>query len=174
MDTAMQTWDAIRSRRNVRTFEDRAIPEQDLRRIGEAAWRAPSSMNQQAWTFIVVTDRETLRELAGVWRHAEHVAGAAAAIALVTPEATDPDDRETYQYDLGQATMSIMLAAADLGIGSCHAAVDDQDLARRLLGVPDDRRVEWLISLGYPERPLTPIARPARRAIDDVVRYGGW
>ena len=171
----METWDAIRSRRNVRSFADRAIAEEDLRRIGEAAWRTPSSMNQQAWAFVIVTDRERLRELSRVWRYAEHVAGAAATIALVAPEAGDADARETFQYDLGQATMSIMLAAADVGIGSCHAAVDDQDLARRLLGVPDDHRVEWLVSLGYPQdRPLAPIARPERRPFDEVVRPGGW
>jgi nitroreductase len=171
----METWDAIRARRNVRSFDVRPIPEEDLRRIAEAAWRTPSSMNQQAWTFVVVTDHDTLGELSRVWSYADHVARAAAAIALVAPRNDDHDERETYQYDLGQATMSIMLAAADLGIGSCHAAVDDQDLARRLLGVPSDQRVEWLLSLGYPEdRPLAPIARPERRAIDEVVRYGRW
>jgi len=171
----METWDAIRARRNVRTFAERPIAEDELRRIAEAAWRTPSSMNQQAWTFVVVTDREALHALASVWRYAEHVAGSAATIALVAPATDDPETRETYQYDLGQATMSIMLAAADLGIGTCHAAVDDQALARRLLGVPDDQRVEWLVALGYPsDRPLTPVARPDRRAIDDVVRFGSW
>ncbi|HSL11746.1 MAG TPA: nitroreductase family protein [Actinomycetota bacterium] len=171
----METWDAIRARRNVRSFADRAISDDHLRRIAEAAWRTPSSMNQQAWTFVVVTDHDTLRRLGDVWRYAEHVAGSAATIAVVAPTTDDPDTRETYQYDLGQATMSVMLAAADLGVGSCHAAVADQDLARRLLGVPADHRVEWLISLGYPaDRPLTPIARPERRAFDEVVRFGAW
>jgi nitroreductase len=171
----VETWDAVRARRNVRSFSDRPIADDDIRRIVDAAWRTPSSMNQQAWTFVVVTDREALSALASVWRHAGHVAGSAATIALVAPAADDPETREIYQYDLGQATMSIMVAAADLGIGSCHAAVDDQDLARRLLGVPDDQRVEWLVALGYPkDRPLAPIARPERRTIDEVVRFGSW
>jgi nitroreductase len=171
----MEAWDAIRARRNVRSFDDRPIAEQDLARIAEAAWRSPSSTNQQAWTFVVVTERETLRELATVWRYAAHVADAAAAVALVTPRTDDADTRETYQYDLGQATMSIMLAAADLGIGSCHASVQDEPRARRILGIPDDQRVEWLISLGYPrERPLTPIARPDRRPLEEVVRRERW
>jgi nitroreductase len=52
----METWDAIRARRNVRSYEDRTIPDDDLDRILEAARRTPSSMNQQAWDFVVVTD----------------------------------------------------------------------------------------------------------------------
>jgi nitroreductase len=172
----METWDAIRARRNVRGFDrDRPIAPIDLDRILEAAWRTPSSMNQQAWTFVAVTDRDQLTELSTVWRYAEHVRGSAATIALVAPASEDPDTREVYQYDLGQATMSIMLAAGDLGIGSCHAAVGDQDLARRILGLPDDQRCEWLVSLGYPaDRPLAPIEAPDRRPIDEVVRRDRW
>lgn len=78
----METWDAIRLRRNVRAFDDRPIEPAALDRILEAARRAPSSMNQQAW------------------------------------------ERETALFDLGQAAMSLMLSAADQGIGSCHAAVE--------------------------------------------------
>ena len=71
--------------------------------------------------------------------------------------------------------MSVMLAAADLGIGSAHSAVADQELARRLLGFPEDRFCAWLISLGVPaDRPLQPIARPNRRPFTDVVHRGRW
>jgi nitroreductase len=171
----MDAWDVIRGRRNVREYEDRPIAEPDLERILEAARRTPSSMNQQAWDFVVVTERERLRELAGVWRYAEHVARSAATIAIVVPASVDADTRETYQYDAGQATMSIMLAAADLGIGSGHASVGDQDLARRLLDLPDDRECAWLVALGHPaDRPLSPIARPDRRPLDDVVHRERW
>lgn len=171
----METWEAIRARRNVRSFADRPIPPVDLDRILEAARRTPSSTNQQAWDFVVLTDRERLRDLSNVWRWARHVASSSATIALVMPASTSADERETYQYDLGQATMSIMLAAADLGIGSGHAAVGDQDLARRVLGVPEDRECAWLVALGYPsDRPLRPIARPDRRPFEDVVHRNGW
>ena len=60
----MQTWEAIESRRNVRSFSDRPIPAADLDQILEAGRRAPSSQNWQPWDFILVTDRERLRELA--------------------------------------------------------------------------------------------------------------
>ena len=114
----METWDAIRARRNVRTYQDRAIPDEDLGRILEAARRTPSSINQQAWDFVVVTERDRLRELATAWRYSAHVAGSAATIALVVPDSDDRDERDTFQYDVGQVTMSIMLAATDLGIGA--------------------------------------------------------
>lgn len=104
-----------------------------------------------------------------------HVASSAATIALIAPAESGAEQRETIQFDLGQVSMSIMLAAADLGIGTCHAAIGDQPLARDLLGLPEDRECRWLISLGWPsDRPLTPIARPNRRAFDDMVHRDRW
>jgi nitroreductase len=171
----METWDALRARRNVRTYAGRPIPEDQLDRILEAARLTPSSMNQQAWDFVAVTDRDRLRDLAQVWRYGAHIAGSAATIALVVPASEDPEERETFQYDLGQVTMSIMLAAADLGIGSCHAAVGDQARAQELLGLPEDRECAMLVALGYPaDRALAPRTRPNRRAFDEVVHRERW
>ena len=171
----METWDAIRARRNVRQYSDRPISPGDLDRILEAGRRSPSSMNEQRWDFVVCTDRALLQELAKVWRSAGHVATSAATIAVTAPETDDATTRESIEFDLGQATVSMMLVAADLGIGSGHAAVQDQDLARRLLGHPDDRRCALLIALGYPaDRPLRPIERPSRRPFDQVVHRDRW
>ncbi len=171
----METWDAIRSRRNVRTYQERPLNEEDLDRILEAARRTPSSSNRQRWDFVVVTDRERLRQLSRVWRGAPHVADSAATIALIAPVADDAKTRESTHYDLGQATMSIMLAAADAGIGSGHAAVENQHLAREILGFPEDHFCAWLIALGYPaDRPLRPVRVPNRRPFDEVVHRGQW
>jgi nitroreductase len=171
----VETWDAIRSRRNVRSYSEEAIAPEDLDRILEAARRAPSAGNQQAWDFVVCTDPEQLAQLAGVGPAARHVAGSAASIALVAPISDDARTRDLIQFDLGQATMSIMLAAADLGIGSAHAGAHDQELARRLLGVPEDRLCAVLVTLGVPAgRPLTPVERPDRRLFTDVVHRGHW
>src|SRR6204780_4483292 len=119
----MQTWDAITSRRNVRSFADRPIAAADLDRILEAGRRSPSSPDWQPWDFVLVTDRELLIELAKVFRGAGHVAHSAATIVVVGP-AGDNEFRRA-QLDLGQATMAMMLAAADLGIGSSHAGIAD-------------------------------------------------
>jgi nitroreductase len=183
----METWEAIRSRRNVRSFEDRPVPEDHLNEILQAGRRAPSSQNWQPWSFVVVTERERLVKLAQVWQGAGHVAHSAATVALVASPPSPPSvpssasvaeqerRRGTLYYDLGQATMSIMLAAAGLGVGSCHSSIGDQDLARELLGLPDDKFCAYLISLGYPaDRPLSLIRRPDRRPFDEVVHREHW
>jgi nitroreductase len=171
----METWDAIRSRRNVRKYADRPIPGEHLDRVLEAARRSPSASNWQPWDFVLVTDRTRLAELARVWQGATHVARSVATVALVAPVPRDDRQRELIEYDLGQATMNLMLEATDLGIGTGHAAVADQDLARALLGFPEDRFCAYLVALGYPaDRPLTPIERPDRRPFDEVVHRERW
>ena len=171
----METWNAITSRRNVREFAARPLPTDDLDRILEAGRRAPSASNSQPWDFVVVTDQEQLRELAKVWRGAGHVARAAATVALVLERSDDPNRRNWALFDIGQATMQMMIAAADLGIGSGHSAVEDQEQARRVLGFPEDRYAAFLVDFGYPaDRELEPIRKPNRRPFDEVVHRGRW
>ena len=171
----MEAWDAIRARRNVRQYKSEPVSAADLNRIAEAGWRAPSAKNRQPWDFVIVTDQTQLQELSTVWRGAGHIASAAAAIVLVVP--LPPDDRRlvTDTYDIGQATMAMMIAATDLGIGTAHSSVGDQEKARAILGVPDDHLVAFMLGIGYPaDRPLTPIRKPNRRPFSEVVHHGRW
>lgn len=171
----MDTWEAIRARRDVRDFSDRPIADTDLERILEAGRRSPSAMNTQPWFFVVCRDRSTLGELAAAAGHAGHVAGSAVTIALVSPVRPTEEGRYLLHYDLGQATMSMMIAATDLGIGSGHASIRDSGAARRILGIPDDHICPYLIALGYPAASeLRPLDNPNRRPLDEVVRYERW
>jgi nitroreductase len=171
----METWDTITARRNVRSYTDQPIDDADLDRILEAGRRSPSASNRQRWDFVVVTDRRQLNELGTVWRGAGHVPGSAATIVLVLSEPEDERYRLIDQFDLGQATMLMMLAAADRGIGTAHSSVGDQDAARRILGLPDDRRAAYMLAVGYPaDGPLKPLTRIDRRPFDDVVHRGRW
>jgi nitroreductase len=169
----VETWDAICARRNVRQYQPEPVSQDDLNRIAEAGWRAPSAKNRQPWDFVIVTDATQLQELSTVWRGAGHIAGA--AIVLVVP--VPPDERRlvTDNYDVGQATMAMMIAATDLGIGTGHSSVGDQEKARAILGVPDDHVVAFMLGIGYPaDRPLRPIRNPNRRPFDEVVHLGRW
>ncbi|MGO9977092.1 MAG: nitroreductase family protein [Solirubrobacteraceae bacterium] len=171
----MQTWDAVRARRNVRSYTDRAIANGDLDRILEAGRRAPSASNTQPWDFVVVTARGDLEELALVWKGAGHIARSAATIVIVAPIADEPRRAGLIEYDIGQASLQMAVIAADLGIGSGHAAIEDQDRLRRLLGIPEDRRGAFLLALGYPaDRPLAPLTKINRRPFEEVVHRGRW
>ena len=172
----METWDAIRARRNVRQYTDQPIAREDLERILEAGRRAPSAANWQPWHFVVVTGRDRLTELAKAWEQGgRHIAGSAATIALVAQDADDERHHDWLLYDFGQATAFMMLAAADLGIGSGHSSVRDQHQAQRVLGYPDGYFAVYLIGLGYPAgRPLRPLRRPDRRPFDEVVHWNHW
>jgi nitroreductase len=171
----METWDAIRARRAIREYDNRPIEVEDLERILEAGRRAPSSSNEQRWDFVVIQDREQLERISHVWRGAGHIAGARAAVGLVAPFSDDLRLTASINYDLGQAAMSMMIAAADLGIGSRTASVQDYDLAAQILGIPSDRRLTWLLGLGYPaDRPLKPVMQPARRPLEELVHHDRW
>lgn len=173
----MDTWHAIDTVRVVRDFAERPLDPAQLERILNAGRRAGSSKNAQRWTFIEVRDRARLQQLAAVGPYAAHVAGAAAAIALVTPDPRAPGAPLSIVWDLGRAAQNMVLGAWAMGIGSCPVTVYDHDLARRLLGYPADRHCEYLLSLGYPADPgllAAPSRAGGRLPLDRVVRRETW
>ena len=175
--TGLSVHDAIASKRVIRAFADRQLEADHLVRILNAGRRAASSKNLQRWDFIVCRDREHLGELAAVGPWAGHLAGAAVAVALVTPDPTGADSPLSVMFDLGMAAANMMLEAWELGIGSVPATVYEQDLARRLLGYPADRHCEYLLSFGYPAEPEA-LRRPnkagGRQALADIVHDERW
>lgn len=177
MDDHDPVWTAIMTRRVVRAFDDRPLEDDDLDRILHAGRRANSSKNLQRWAFIVCRERAHLVELSTLGPWAGHVAGAAVAIALVTPDPRADDAPLSVMFDLGQAADTMMLAAWELGVGSVPATVYEQERARRLLGYPADQHCEYILSFGYPADP-SDLTRPpkagGRRSLDDLVHLERW
>lgn len=172
----MDVWEAINSVRVIRDFADRPLTAEQETRILSAARRTGSSKNEQTWAFIAIHDRELLRRLTGVGKYADHLAGAAMAVALVTPNES-AGWRNTRMWDLGRAAQSMVLAAWELGIGSAPATVFEQELVSRLLGLPADRRCHYLLSFGYPADPAqltAPKKRGGRKPLAEVVHEERW
>jgi len=172
----VNVWEAINSVRVIRDFSAQPLSAEHEARILNAARRTGSSKNEQTWAFIVIHDREHLRELTGVGKYADHLAGAAMAVALVTPDESAVW-RNTRMWDLGRAAQSMVLAAWELGIGSAPATVFEQELASRLLGLPADRRCNYLLSFGYPADPsqlTTSNKRGGRKPLKAVVHEERW
>jgi len=173
----MNTWDAVHGKRAIREFTDQAIAREDLDRIVRAGTRAHSSKNQQRWGFVVVRDRERLEALATTGPYAGHVAGAAAAVALVTPDPRAGGQPLSVMWDLGGAAAQMMLVAWELGIGSCPATVYEQDLVHELLGLPADRWCEYILSFGYPadgSKLTAPLRQGGRKPVAEVVYEERW
>ena len=175
--SGMGVWDAVRTKRAVREFTDRPIDDADLDRIVKAATRSHSSKNSQRWAFIVIRDRERLQALSQTGRYAGHLAGAAAAVALVTPDPLGPGQPLSVVWDSGMAAAQMMLVAWELGIGSCPATVYEHDKAQAILGYPDGMQCEYILSFGYPADPakLTdPLKAGGRRPMDEVAFDERW
>jgi nitroreductase len=173
----MSVWEAISTKRAVRSFADRPLATEHLDRILHAGRRSGSSKNLQRWDFIVCREREHLRQLAAVGPWAGHLAGAAVGIALVTPQSRPADDPLSVMFDLGQAAAYMMLAGWELGIGSVPATVYDHDLARQLLGYRETHHCEYLLSFGYPadESVVTSRNKPGgRRPLAEMVHDERW
>ncbi len=173
----MDAWNAIDSVRVVREFADRPVPQEHVLRIVHAGRRAGSSKNLQRWAYVVVRDRERLQRLSRGGPFAGHVAGAAVAIALVTPDPRAPGAPLSVIWDLGRAAQNMVLAAWDLGIGSCPATVYEHDLVAKELKIPSDHHCEYVLSFGYPADQSVLVApkKPGGRVtLPDVMHEETW
>jgi nitroreductase len=173
----MEVQEAVRTQRVVRRFSPRPIDDERVQDILNAARRTGSSKNRQEWQFIVVRDRQRLTELAEVGPYAGHLAGAALAIALVTPEPATHSAPYSLLWDLGRAAQNMTLLAWSWGIGSVPATVYEQELCRGILGYPPDHRCEYILSFGYPAdrgELIRPPKTGGRRSLHELVHQERW
>jgi nitroreductase len=170
----MNVSDAIRTKRAVRQFQDKPLPEEVVRKILNAGRRSQSSKNNQPWQFIAIRAKSILKALSETGTYAGHLAGAALAVAILVP---DPDERFQTLFDAGQAAAYMQLAAWELGVGSCLASIYEPEKAREILGYPADWQVRICISFGYPLDEGMLSAAPkkgGRKALDEMVHWDKW
>jgi nitroreductase len=170
----MNAAEAIRTKRATRQFTGQPVSEDAIRAILNAGRRAQSSKNTQPWSFVAVRDKETLKKLAECGTYAGHLAGAAFAVALVSP---DPSARWSIAFDLGQAAAYMQLAAWELGLGSCIASIYEPAKAKAILGIPENQFFDVALSFGYPApeqaRPSA-VRKGGRRPFEEVVHWEKW
>jgi nitroreductase len=169
----MDTYETILSLRSVRQFDlGRPIEEAALQRVLQAGRMSGSSKDSQPWRFIVVTDRATLQALSRTGDYAQHVAGAAFAVAIVF-------DPAFYrgEFDSGRAAQNMMLAAWNDGLGSCLASMHREDDCKAVLGVPPELRLQHIISFGYPQpvdQSIPVVPKRRRKPLEEIVMQEHW
>lgn len=170
----MNVSEAIRTKRAIRKFQDKPLPEEVVRAILNAGRRSQSSKNEQAWQFIAIRDKSILKALSECGTWAGHLAGAALGIAILTP---DPEGKFQIMFDAGQSAAFMQLAAWELGIGSVPASIYEAEKARQILRFPSEWHLRIALSFGYPVEEEKLSAAPkkgGRRALEEVAHWDMW
>jgi len=168
----MDAFQCIKTMRAVRNFADKPLPDEALRRILQAGRWSGSSKNSQPWHLIVVRERETLARLSECGPFAGHLRGAVAGIAIVIEPTAS-----VAEFDAGRLAQDLQLAAWNDGIGSCIAAMYEEDKAKSILGVPKEMQMWCVISFGFPaegEPRRGALANAGRKKLDEIVRWEQW
>jgi nitroreductase len=166
----MDVLEAIAKRKSIRAYKATPVAEDKLAKVLEAARLAPSGANRQEMKFVVVKDEKTRAKLSEATGGQKHVAQAPVVIAAVS---TDPEkmmicDVPGYPVDVAIAVDHMTLAAWDIGLGTCWIGAFNQDMVRKILGIPENRKVVQLLTLGVPAEEGRP---KDRKPLEKIVCY---
>jgi nitroreductase len=166
----VDTYLAVASKRDWRSYADRPVPEDVQRRILDAGRLAGSSQNRQPWTFVVAERADAKERLAETVYAADNIRTCAFAVAIVTAG-------QKYPLDVGRAMQNMFLVAWNEGVASCPNGTPDPAASARVLALEEGLLPVNIPSFGYPKRPLSPEERSAeewsaeanRKPIEELV-----
>ncbi len=168
----MDVFEAIRNRRAIRQFKPELIPDNAVSRILEAARWAPSPFNTQPWEFIIIKDKKTLKALSKFARYSGYLETVPMAIAVIV---TPVSGKFSWIEGIGEtrfaaamAVQNMMLAAWELGIGTCWVSIE-RDKVGEILKVPKTHFVLTVIPVGYPETTPPKHDENQRKNLDDML-----
>lgn len=151
----MEASECIRSRRTIRKYLDKPVPQIIIDKLIESAKYAPSSDNNQSWEFIVITNDKIKEKLSEITPYGRHIKDSPVAIAILGNTDLCKDDfLSTINSSL--AMQNLMLEAHNQGLGSsCISIIDTkfeaEESARGILKVPDNILVYCIVTIGYPD-----------------------
>lgn len=161
----MEAFEAVRTVLAVRTYQDKPVPPEVIRRIVEAGRLTASSMNGQPWHFIVVEDRHTLGQLGALVRSGRYIAQAPLAIVVAI------EKTRFAVSDASRAIQSMILTAWSAGVGSNWTGFLGLTEAKSLLGIPDDLDILAILPFGYPAQALGQ-GKKQRKSLSEVAHRG--
>jgi nitroreductase len=161
----MEVFEAVRTVLAVRTYQDKPVPPDIIRRIVEAGRLTGSSMNRQPWHFIVVEDGDTLRQLGALAPTGPYVAQAPLAIVVAI------EKTRFAVSDASRAIQSMMLTAWSEGVGSNWVGFVGMNGVNSLLGIPDELEVLAILPFGYPAQDIGQ-GKKQRKPLSEVAHLG--
>jgi nitroreductase len=168
----VDAWLVIASKREVRDYAERPIPEDVRTRILDAGRLAGSASNRQPWRFLVLEDPEVRERVAEGVFEPTNIRGAQLVVAIAV------SGKGPTSFDAGRAAQNMMLAAWNEGVGSSPNGMVDRERMAELLGLEEGRQPVIILSFGYPAKPRNPQERPPeewnrranRKPLDELVR----
>jgi nitroreductase len=166
----------LRKVRQIRQYASERVPDDALQQLLEVARWTGSSRNSQPWHFLVVTDRNKLKQVSDLRPNINWVAAAPLAIAIVL----DGESELSESYDEGRVTERLLIAATMLGLGggTAHFGTSEhQDRAKKILGIPAERAARSLVTIGRPTSVRDPRPNPrkgGRKPLTEIVSYERW
>ena len=171
----MEVLEAIKSVRSVSKFRPDPVSEQKVQAVMNAARLAVSADNIQPWKFIVVSDEDSKRKLAGACTNARRLAEAPVVVVacarLDEAVAMIGGYMNSYPLDLGMALSNLTVAAASEGLGTSWVFSFNEEKVKTLLGIPEDARVVGLTPLGTPEAFEPPAGR---KHLSEILSYNSY
>jgi nitroreductase len=177
--------DLVRNRQSVRKYDHRPVEPEKLNRCLEAARLAPSASNSQPWKFIVVNEKALCRKIArntiGPMATFNTFASQAPVMVVITIEKMKLvtqvgaylKDREFALIDIGIAAEHFCLQAAEEGLGTCMMGWFSEESIKKLLNIPDNKRIGLIITLGYPPEEYH-IREKDRKSFEEVVSFNTY
>jgi len=169
----MNVIEAIKSRRSIRKFKSEPIPDKDLEQILEAARLAPSAGNKQPWKFIIVKNKDIKMRLAEKANNQTWIGNAGVIVAALAMDKKDPTVYERWvERDVMTAVEHMVLAAWELGYGTCWIGAFNQLEVKELLNIPKEMTVINLLPIGVPDQSPDPRGRKPFEEIFFENKYG--
>jgi len=167
----MDFYEVIKKRRSIRGYEDRAVEEDKLKRILEAARIAPSAANRQPWYFVVVKREDVKENLKGAYNKEWFWKAPVIICACgIEKEAWRRKDGKSYlDVDVSIAMDHLILAATAEGLGTCWIAAFDSSEVKRILNLPRGIEPIVLTPLGYPATSPKPFFRKPLEKIVEII-----
>jgi len=170
----MDIYEAIRTRKSVRSYRDTMVPQEMLERVLDAARRAPSARNDQECRFVVVRDAAKRAKIAHEAARQPFIATAPILLACcaVTDGRLMRCGQAAYPIDVAIAMDHLSLAAVAEGLGTCWIGAFDEQMVKTILVIPAEVRVVQLMPLGFPADP-SPVEK-SRLALSQILHAEVW
>jgi len=165
----MDIFEAIKNRRSIRSFQDKAVPEELLRKIIEAAQWAPSASNRQEWRFIVIDDPDVKEKIAKE-TVAYFVPKATLLILILYCNRTHNMEYKDHLLSAAMAIQNMQLVIHSLGLGSCCVNnLPPKYKLRKILSIPGCFDPVSLLCVGYAKKVPKPL--PRKNSVKDIISF---